>query len=226
MNFKLKVWRQKSAAAPGRMVEYEAKDIPAEASLLEMLDIVNEELIERNEEPIAFEHDCREGICGSCGMMIDGKAHAGMHTATCQIHMREFRDGSTIALEPFRARAFPVIQDLVVDRAPFDKIIQAGGFVSVSTGAAQDANAIPIPKDIAEYAMDAAAWRSARTEPRSFSPRPRCRTSGSCRRASRSATSGCSTWSRRWSGTSVPAPTSASARGCARSPFRPTSSRA
>jgi succinate dehydrogenase / fumarate reductase, iron-sulfur subunit len=156
MNFKLKVWRQKSAAAPGRMVEYEAKDIPAEASLLEMLDIVNEELIERNEEPIAFEHDCREGICGSCGMMIDGKAHAGMHTATCQIHMREFRDGSTIALEPFRARAFPVIQDLVVDRAPFDKIIQAGGFVSVSTGAAQDANAIPIPKDIAEYAMDAA----------------------------------------------------------------------
>lgn len=156
MNVKLIVWRQKNASTPGSMKEYEAKNIPKEASFLEMLDIVNEQLIEKNEEPIAFEHDCREGICGSCGMMINGKAHGGFRTATCQIHMRQFQDGDTIWVEPFRARAFPIIRDLVVDRAPLDKIIQAGGFVAAPTGCAPDANAIPIPKDIAEYAMDAA----------------------------------------------------------------------
>jgi succinate dehydrogenase / fumarate reductase iron-sulfur subunit len=156
MNVKLIVWRQKNPSTPGSMKEYEAKNIPKEASFLEMLDIVNEELIEKNEEPIAFEHDCREGICGSCGMMINGKAHGGFRMATCQVHMRQFQDGDTIWVEPFRAKAFPIIRDLIVDRAPLDKIIQSGGFISAPTGCAPDANAILIPKDVAEYAMDAA----------------------------------------------------------------------
>ncbi len=156
MNFKLIVWRQKNASTPGSMKEYEAKNIPMEASFLEMLDIVNEELIDKNEEPIAFEHDCREGICGSCGMMVNGKAHGGMHTATCQLHMRQFQDGDTIWVEPFRSRAFPIIRDLIVDRTAMDEIIQAGGFISVPTGTACDANIHPVPKDVAELAMDAA----------------------------------------------------------------------
>jgi len=156
MDFKLIVWRQKNKSADGEMKEYQAKNIPPDASFLEMLDIVNEELIEKNEEPIAFEHDCREGICGSCGMMINGKAHGGLHTATCQIRMRQYQDGETIWVEPFRAKAFPIVRDLIVDRQAFDHIIASGGFVTVSTGSAPDANLMPIAKDVAELAMDAA----------------------------------------------------------------------
>ncbi len=156
MNFKLVVWRQKTKDQPGQMEEYEAKDIPAEASFLEMLDIVNEELIAKGVEPIAFEHDCREGICGSCGMMINGKAHGGFQMATCQVHMRQVRDGEILAIEPWRSIAFPVVRDLIVDRSAFDRVIQAGGFISAPTGSAPDANLMLIGKDLAERAMDAA----------------------------------------------------------------------
>jgi succinate dehydrogenase iron-sulfur subunit len=157
MNLKLHVWRQKSATSAGGFVEYAANDISADASFLEMLDVVNEQLIEKGEEPIHFEHDCREGICGSCGMMINGIAHGPIGgTATCQLHMRHFQDGDEIWVEPWRARAFPVIKDLIVDRSPLDKIIQAGGFISVNTGSAIEANAIPIPKPVQEQSMDAA----------------------------------------------------------------------
>ena len=158
MRLTLHVWRQKGPTAPGRMVRYDAADVSPEMSFLEMLDVVNEGLIARGEEPIAFDHDCREGICGSCGLMINGIAHGPSRgTATCQLHMRTFRDGDTIYIEPWRARAFPVIKDLVVDRGALDRIIAAGGFVSAPTGGAQDANATLIPKDDADDAMDAAA---------------------------------------------------------------------
>jgi succinate dehydrogenase / fumarate reductase iron-sulfur subunit len=158
MNLRLRVWRQKSASEQGRMVEYDAPDISPDMSFLEMLDVVNERLTEAGDEPIAFDHDCREGICGSCALMINGAAHGPMKgTATCQLHMRSFRDGQVIEVEPWRAKAFPVIKDLVVDRSPLDRIIQAGGFVSASTGGAQDANAILIPKTSADAAMDAAS---------------------------------------------------------------------
>lgn len=157
MNFTLHVWRQKNRNDEGRMVTYEANDIGSDASFLEMLDVVNERLIERGEEAIHFEHDCREGICGSCGVMINGEAHGPMPgTATCQLHMRHFKDGDHIYVEPWRARAFPVIKDLIVDRSPLDKIIAAGGYISVNTGSAPEANLMPIPKDLAETAMDAA----------------------------------------------------------------------
>ena len=159
MNFHLKVWRQKSANAPGQLESYEAKNIPAEASFLEMLDIVNDELVARGEEPIAFDHDCREGICGMCSAVINGVPHGkdrGVGT-TCQLYMRKFQDGETITIEPFRAGPFPVIRDLSTNRSAFDRIIQAGGFISERTGAAPDANAVPIPKPIADEAMDAAA---------------------------------------------------------------------
>ena len=156
MNFTLFVWRQAGPKSEGKLVRYEAKDISPDASFLEMLDIVNEELIEKDEMPIAFEHDCREGICGSCGMMINGRAHGGFQMATCQVHMRQFADGTELYIEPWRARAFPIIRDLVVDRAPFDEIIQAGGFISVPTGSAPEANLIPVPKPVQEHAMDAA----------------------------------------------------------------------
>ena len=157
-NFKLRVWRQKNGQTPGRFAEYEAKDIPADASFLEMIDIVNESLNTRNEEPIAFDHDCREGICGMCSLVINGTPHGpNGATTTCQLYMRHFADGDTIVIEPFRAGAFPVLKDLIVNRAALDRIQQAGGFVSVRTGAAQDANAIPIPKPNADRAMDAAA---------------------------------------------------------------------
>jgi len=158
MNLTLHVWRQPEAGTPGRIVPYEATDISPDMSFLEMLDIVNERLVAKGEDPIAFDHDCREGICGSCGMMINGTAHGPMRlTTACQLHMRSFRDGDEIWVEPWRAKAFPVIKDLVVDRGAFDRIIQAGGFVSAPTGGAQDANAIPIPKLDADDAMDAAA---------------------------------------------------------------------
>ena len=157
MNLTLFVWRQPNATAAGQLVRYEATDISPDMSFLEMLDVVNEGLILRHEAPIAFDHDCREGICGSCGMMINGVAHGPMKgTTTCQLHMRSFKDGDEIHIEPWRARAFPVLRDLVVDRSAFDRIIAAGGFVSVSTGSAPDGNALPVPKTSADDAMDAA----------------------------------------------------------------------
>lgn len=158
MNITLNVWRQAGPNVAGKMVEYPAKNISPDMSFLEMLDVVNERLIEAGEQPIAFDHDCREGICGSCGMMINGAAHGPMKlTTACQLHMRSFKDGDTIAIEPWRAKAFPVIKDLVVDRSAFDRIIQAGGFISAPTGTPQDANSLPIPKPDADLAMDNAA---------------------------------------------------------------------
>ncbi len=158
MNLTLRVWRQKNANTGGRFVSYEAKNISPDMSLLEMLDVVNEELIGRGEEPIAFEHDCREGICGSCGFMINGVAHGPRRATTvCQLHMRSFSDGDSLTIEPWRANAFPVIKDLIVDRNAFDRIIQAGGFISAPTGSAPDANAILVPKEHGDLAFDAAA---------------------------------------------------------------------
>jgi succinate dehydrogenase / fumarate reductase iron-sulfur subunit len=158
MQLTLKVWRQAGPEAPGKLAEYKATNVSADMSFLEMLDVVNEELTARGEAPIAFDHDCREGICGMCGMMINGVAHGPMRaTTTCQLHMRSFKDGDTIVIEPWRAQAFPVLRDLCVDRSSLDRIIQAGGYVSVATGNAPDGNAIPIPKQNADTAMDAAA---------------------------------------------------------------------
>jgi succinate dehydrogenase / fumarate reductase iron-sulfur subunit len=158
MNLTLKIWKQKSAAAPGAFAMYEAKGVSPDMSFLEMLDMVNDSLVARGEDPIAFDSDCREGICGMCSLTINGQAHGPESaTATCQLHMRAFKDGDTITVEPFRARAFPPVKDLVVDRSAFDRVIAAGGFVSVSTGSACDANAILVPKNKAEKAMDAAA---------------------------------------------------------------------
>jgi succinate dehydrogenase / fumarate reductase iron-sulfur subunit len=158
MNLTLYVWRQKNAADAGRLVRYDARDISPDMSFLEMLDVVNEGLILNDQEPIAFDHDCREGICGMCGFMINGIAHGPERATTvCQLHMRHFKDGDTLYLEPWRAKAFPVIKDLIVDRSGFDRIVQAGGFISVSTGSAPEANTIPVPKDDADLAMDAAA---------------------------------------------------------------------
>jgi succinate dehydrogenase / fumarate reductase iron-sulfur subunit len=157
-NFKLKVWRQKNTQSEGRFADYDAREIPADASFLEMLDIVNETLIARNEEPIAFDHDCREGICGMCSLVINGVAHGpNRATTTCQLYMRHFANDSTIHIEPFRAKAFPVLKDLVTNRRALDRIQQAGGFVTARTGSAPDGNAVPIPKQNADRAMDAAA---------------------------------------------------------------------
>jgi len=157
MNLTLHVWRQASGGSAGTFVRYEATGVSPDMSFLEMLDVVNEGLIQQGGQPIAFDHDCREGICGSCGMMINGVAHGpAQGTATCQLHMRSFRDGDTIYVEPWRARAFPIVKDLVVDRSALDRIIAAGGFVGVSTGSAPDGNAILIPKADADLAMDAA----------------------------------------------------------------------
>jgi len=157
MNFTLHVWRQKGPKDKGRMVAYEAREISPDMSLLEMLDVVNEGLVLRDEDPIAFDHDCREGICGACSLVINGLAHGpARKTTTCQIYMRSFEDGQDLFIEPFRAKALPVIKDLIVDRSALDRIIQAGGFVSVNTGGAPDANARPIPKRDAEEALDAA----------------------------------------------------------------------
>jgi succinate dehydrogenase / fumarate reductase iron-sulfur subunit len=158
MNLTLHVWRQANAEATGTMERYEARDISPDMSFLEMLDVVNESLVESGQEPIAFDHDCREGICGSCGMMINGVAHGPVRaTATCQLHMRSFTDGASVYIEPWRSVAFPVIKDLVVDRRALDRIIAAGGFISAQTGGAQDANTIPVAKQRADDAMDAAA---------------------------------------------------------------------
>ncbi|MFQ6045283.1 MAG: succinate dehydrogenase/fumarate reductase iron-sulfur subunit [Gemmatimonadales bacterium] len=158
MDFVLHVWRQRTAQEAGRFERYDAKGISSDMSFLEMLDAVNEDLVLRGEEPIAFEHDCREGICGSCGVVVNGVPHGPQRAiATCQLHMRSFQDGDEIWIEPWRARAFPVIRDLVVDRSALDRIIQAGGFISVRTGSAPEANSIPVPKETADLAMDAAA---------------------------------------------------------------------
>jgi succinate dehydrogenase / fumarate reductase iron-sulfur subunit len=158
MNLTLKVWRQKGPEAKGSMETYPVSDVSPDMSFLEMLDVLNEELVEKGDVPIAFDHDCREGICGSCSLYINGQAHGPMQgTTTCQLHMRSFKDGDTVFIEPWRAKAFPVIKDLVVDRSAFDRVIQAGGYVSVNTsGNTLDANAIPVPKEDADMAFDAA----------------------------------------------------------------------
>jgi succinate dehydrogenase / fumarate reductase, iron-sulfur subunit len=158
MNLTLKVWRQKNKADKGRFETYEVKDISSEMSFLEMFDVLNERLITEGREPIAFDHDCREGICGACSMYINGRPHGPWHaTTTCQLHMRAYKDGDTIVVEPWRANAFPVIKDLVVDRSAFDRIIQAGGFISVNTGNAVDGNAIPVDKEKADKSFAAAS---------------------------------------------------------------------
>jgi len=158
MRLTLHVWRQKGPNSPGKMVRYEANKVDGEMSMLELLDVVNEDLILKNEDPIAFEHDCREGICGSCGFMISGIAHGPLPgTTVCQLTMRHFKDGQELYLEPWRAKAFPIIKDLIVDRGAFDRIIAAGGYISASTGSAQDGNAVLIPKTASDLAMDAAA---------------------------------------------------------------------
>ncbi len=158
MNITLKVWRQKDAKAKGDFVTYAANGISDEMSFLEMLDVVNEGLIEKGQEPIAFDHDCREGICGTCGVVINGRPHGPRaQTTACQLHMRSFQDGDTLTVEPWRAEAFPVVKDLVVDRGAFDRVIAAGGFITAPTGGAQDGNAILVPKESSDLAMDAAA---------------------------------------------------------------------
>jgi succinate dehydrogenase / fumarate reductase, iron-sulfur subunit len=156
MNLTLSVWRQKDSGSNGQFITYDAKEISPDMSFLEMLDVVNEGLIKRGEEQIAFDHDCREGICGMCSLVINGTPHGPLQTTTCQLHMRSFKDGDMITIEPWRAAPFPVLRDLVVDRSAFDRVIQAGGYVSVSTGGAPDGNAIPIPKEDADRAFDAA----------------------------------------------------------------------
>ena len=157
MKLTLKIWRQKNAADKGKLVDYQVNNVSPDMSFLEMLDVLNEELVEKGDSPIAFDHDCREGICGMCSLYINGRAH-GPQTGvtTCQLHMRSFKDGETIYIEPWRAKAFPIIKDLVVDRSAFDRIMQSGGYVSVNTGAGQDGNAIPVPKVDADEAFAAA----------------------------------------------------------------------
>ena len=158
LDLTLRIWRQPSRDAKGGFKNYKVQGISTHMSFLEMLDVLNEQLIGKGEEPVAFDHDCREGICGMCGVMINGRAHGpDEETTTCQLHMRRFRDGDTITIEPWRARAFPVVRDLVVDRSPLDRIIQAGGFISINTGQAPEANTVPVPKQNADLAMNAAA---------------------------------------------------------------------
>lgn len=158
MNLTLKIWRQKNAKSKGSFVTYKVNDISANSSFLEMMDVLNESIVLKGEDPVAFDHDCREGICGACSMYINGRPHGpDKAVTTCQLHMRKFKDGDTIVIEPWRARPFPVLKDLIVDRTAFDKIIQAGGYISVNTGGIPDANAIPIPKVKSDLSMDAAS---------------------------------------------------------------------
>jgi succinate dehydrogenase iron-sulfur subunit len=158
MNFRLKIWRQKSRESCGKLVQYEVRDISPDTSFLEMLDILNENLIQSGEEPVAFDSDCREGICGTCSLTVNGEAHGPDHPgAVCELYMRKFRDGTTITIEPFRVGSFPVVKDLVIDRSALDRIVQAGGFISARAGSAPEANSIPIPKHDADRAMEAAA---------------------------------------------------------------------
>ena len=157
INLKLKIWRQKTKDSKGRLESFKAENISKDMSFLEMLDVVNEEIIHSGKDPIAFDHDCREGICGSCGAMVNGRAHGPEKgTTLCQLHMRHFSDGDTLVIEPWRSRAFKMVKDLVVDRSAFDQVIQAGGYISVNTGGAPDGNTIPVPQEVAEKAMDAA----------------------------------------------------------------------
>jgi succinate dehydrogenase / fumarate reductase iron-sulfur subunit len=157
MTLKLRIWRQAGPKVPGSFMDYEAKNVTTDMSFLEMLDVVNEDLVRSGKEPVEFDHDCREGICGACSMVINGNPHGpAKATTTCQLHMRKFKDGDTIVIEPFRARAFPIVKDLVVDRSAFDRIQQAGGFISANTGAAQDANCIPVPKTKADLSFASA----------------------------------------------------------------------
>ncbi|MDX1627134.1 MAG: succinate dehydrogenase/fumarate reductase iron-sulfur subunit [Fulvivirga sp.] len=156
MKITLKVWRQKNANDKGGFEKYTLDDVSPDMSFLEMFDVLNEQLVEQDKDPVHFDHDCREGICGTCSMYINGKPHGPKQTTTCQLHMRSFRDGDTITVEPWRAKAFPVVKDLVVDRSSFDRVIQSGGYISVNTGGVPDANEIPIPKNVADDAFDAA----------------------------------------------------------------------
>lgn len=158
LSLNLQIWRQAGPDKPGKMVDYKLNDVSPDMSFLEMLDVINDDLLQKGEEPVEFDNDCREGICGMCSLVINGVAHGPQKgTATCQLHMRKFKDGETVTIEPFRAKAFPVVKDLVVDRGAFDRIIAAGGYISINAGGAPDANAIPIPKEYADEAMDAAA---------------------------------------------------------------------
>lgn len=158
MKLNLKVWRQKNAATAGKLVDYTVDGLNGDMSFLEMVDVLNDQLVKKGEEPVAFDHDCREGICGMCSMYINGRAHGPQtHATTCQLYLRKFKDGDTVYVEPWRAKAFPIVKDLAVDRSAFDRIIASGGFVSVNTGQAQDANSLPVDKNDAEKAMDAAA---------------------------------------------------------------------
>lgn len=158
LNLKLKIWRQKNSKDKGHFEDYKLEGVSTDSSFLEMMDVLNEKLVHEKKDPVTFDHDCREGICGACSMMINGQAHGPEdQTTTCQLHMRHFKDGDTIIVEPFRAKAFPVLKDLMVDRSAFDKIVEAGGFISVDTGNAQDANTIPVKKENSDMAMDAAA---------------------------------------------------------------------
>jgi succinate dehydrogenase / fumarate reductase iron-sulfur subunit len=154
MNLTLKIWRQKNSKDSGAFKSYPVKDVSKDMSFLEMLDVLNEQLQEKGEDPVHFDHDCREGICGMCSLYINGHPHGPLQTTTCQLHMRSFSDGETITIEPWRAQPFPVVKDLVVDRGAFDRIIQAGGYVSVNTGGVPDANEIPIPKSVADEAFE------------------------------------------------------------------------
>lgn len=157
MKLKLRIWRQDNAQSDGHFQDYHVDDVSEDSSFLEMLDLLNEDLVAQNKEPIAFDHDCREGICGTCSMVINGRPHGPQErTTACQLHMRKFKDGETVTIEPWRAKPFPVVKDLIVDRSPFDKIIQSGGFITARAGSPVDANAQPIGKDIADHAMDAA----------------------------------------------------------------------
>jgi hypothetical protein len=227
MNLTLYVWRQKNASDKGQLVKYEANGVSPDMSFLEMLDVVNEGLIAKGEEPIAFDHDCREGICGTCGMVINGIAHGPRAaTTTCQLHMRTFNDGDSIYIEPWRAKAFPVIKDLVVDRAAFDRIIAAGGFVSASTGSAPDGNAIPVPKPPPASAA-APAWPHAPTARQCCLHRPKFHTSATCHKDSRNATGALSAWWTRWTPkASEIVPTTANAKPYARKKSGSSSSRA
>ena len=237
MNFTLKIWRQKDAKSKGAFESYKVENISADTSFLEMLDILNNNLIHEGKEPVAFDHDCREGICGMCSLHIDGQAHGPSQGATtCQIYMRKFKDGATITIEPWRSAAFPVIKDLVVNRSAYDQILQAGGFISVRTNSVPDANAIPISQADAEESMDAAAcigWgaraaagekrqspRRARTvRPCSSSP-PACRRSPNCPRAVSRVRAAPRRWSPRWTNwASATAPTREPARPSAPSRF-------
>jgi hypothetical protein len=228
MNFTLKIWRQKDAKTKGGFETYKVENISADTSFLEMLDILNNNLIHEGKEPVAFDHDCREGICGMCSLHIDGHAHGpGQAATTCQIYMRKFKDGATITIEPWRSAAFPVIKDLVVNRSAYDQILQAGGFISVRTNSVPDANAIPIAQADAEESMDAAAWQPARTVRRCSSSPPAYRRSPNCRRAVWRVHAAPRRWSPRWtSWASATAPTRVPAKPSAPSRFRSRTSRA